>query len=87
VVVNPKFIWKSEELEEDSEVCLSIPGLEVPVFRPSEVRIKYQTLEGIEQEETMAGIKARIFQHEMDHLEGIVMTDRVEQWKQTGEYY
>jgi peptide deformylase len=74
--VNPEIVWTSEETSEDTEGCLSIPGREVTVRRPVAVKVagcdEMGTPIEIEAEELMA----RMFQHEIDHLNGILIIDR-----------
>jgi len=82
--VNPVFDWKSEELETDSEGCISIPKLRGDVERPASVTITAQDVDGntftVEQAE---GLFARALQHENDHLDGILFVDRVSPMKKT----
>ena len=59
------------------EGCLSFPGLFLPVRRPESVTIKYQDMNGEQQEKTFSGLSARIVLHEYDHMEGIVFTSKV----------
>ncbi len=76
VYVNPE-ILTSESSENVEEGCLSIPGLRTEVDRPSKIRVKYQTLTGEVIEEELEGLLARVFQHEYDHLVGILFIDRI----------
>jgi peptide deformylase len=75
-VVNPKLEWASGEQEVAEEGCLSLPGVAVDVERPIHVRVKArdETGEGILLE--ASGLEARVIQHEMDHLEGVLILDR-----------
>ena len=73
--INPKIIWKSEILREGEEGCLSIPDAYQPVKRSLVITIQFQNLEGILRTETIEGFAAVIFQHEIDHLNGILFTD------------
>ena len=59
------------------EGCLSIPGKFTWIERPSKVRVKFQTVEGEYKYWCLHKMDARVFLHEYDHLEGILMTDRV----------
>jgi peptide deformylase len=70
-LVNPRILWRSDELETRPEGCLSIPGYEVPVTRPA--RINLDT--GLEIV-TLDGLAARAAQHEIDHLNGVLILDR-----------
>ena len=77
-IINPQIISYSEELQDGWEGCLSIPGLRAPVLRHSAVKVKYFDREGNEIEAILEDFVARIFQHEFDHIEGIVFIDRLE---------
>ncbi len=77
-VINPQIISASEELVKGWEGCLSIPGLRAPVLRHRAVRISYFDRDGNEYEAVLEDFVARIFQHEFDHIEGIVFLDRLE---------
>jgi peptide deformylase len=76
-LVNPVIEWSSEELETAEEGCLSLPGVHVEVERPARVRVRAQdeTGKGIEIE--AEGLEARVIQHEIDHLEGVLILDRI----------
>ena len=75
VCINPRIEKSSEEISVRGEGCLSYPGERVMVERPVEVRVTYQNLRGTKVKKKFNGILARCFQHEMDHLDGIVMGD------------
>lgn len=75
VFINPEVVFLSEELVEMEEGCLSIPGVYVKKTRPSSVTIKYRNLAGHPHLETHTGLTARIILHEIDHLDGVLMTD------------
>lgn len=77
-MINPEILWRSPELEKGWEGCLSIPGLRGPVPRHTRIAVRYLTRTGELREEEYEGFLARIFQHEFDHLQGIVFVDRVE---------
>ena len=77
VVINPEFLWKSEETVKMEEGCLSIPGIYADLFRPSRVRLRYQDVEGNFHEEELSEYAARIVQHEADHLEGVLFVDHL----------
>lgn len=76
-VVNPEFLWFSEETEDMEEGCLSVPGMYFPVTRPARVRLRANTVAGETIEREAEGFVARIFQHETDHLDGILFIDRL----------
>ena len=78
IVVNPIIEERSEAQEKDVEGCLSIPGIGVEVERPVAVTLKGQDLSGAPMRVEAKGRLARIFQHEMDHLDGILMLDRTD---------
>lgn len=78
----PEAIVNPEILSSDGEVvieegCLSIPGIREEVKRPEFIRVKYQDVQGNSHEEELDGLKARVFQHEIDHLHGIFFVDRI----------
>lgn len=75
---NPTIVWRSEETQEGEEGCLSIPGVYFPVVRAMHVRVEAQDVFGNHVVEEAAEFEARIFQHEIDHLDGILFVDRLE---------
>ena len=77
VMINPSILERSEEVDSAEEGCLSIPGIHEMVVRPKKIKIKYQDTEFKEHTEEYEGYKARVIQHEYDHLEGHLFTDRV----------
>jgi peptide deformylase len=77
-MLNPEIVWKSDETEKGWEGCLSVPGLRGQVPRSSRIGVRYLNREGKVCEEELAGFVARIFQHEYDHISGLVFLDRVE---------
>ena len=76
--INP-VILKSEGTENLEEGCLSIPGIRAEVERPFTIQVRYQDLQGNVIEETLEGLLARVFQHEYDHLNGVLFVDRIPQ--------
>ncbi len=76
-LVNPEIVWASEETEEAEEGCLSLPGTYYPVTRAIAVKVRAQELSGAPIEKEAEGFLARIFQHEIDHLDGILFIDRL----------
>ena len=76
VYVNP-VLSHFEGEEEQEEGCLSLPGIHVNVNRGKQVRIQAQDLEGRPIEEVATGFVARVWQHEFDHLNGTLLTDRM----------
>jgi peptide deformylase len=82
MVVNPEIQRQSREQVLGTEGCLSIPGLAGDVQRAEEVTVKGVSRRGQPMKIKASGWLARIFQHEIDHLEGVLFTDRAEQvWK------
>jgi len=76
-LINPVYITKSEDELMDTESCLSIPGVDGKVKRHREVSISYMDRYGIEHTITRSGNMARCIQHELDHLDGILFTDKL----------
>jgi peptide deformylase len=78
ILVNPIVKPLSEETFEVSEGCLSIPDLRGRLRRSAEIEVEYTTREGERRSEMFRGLSAGTFQHEQDHLDGILFVDRVE---------
>jgi peptide deformylase len=76
-LVNPVVEWSSEELETAEEGCLSLPGVHVEVERPARVRVRAQDETGASVELEADGLRARVIQHEVDHLDGVLILDRI----------
>ena len=76
-LVNPELEWTSEELEIAEEGCLSLPGVHVEVERPARVRVRARDRAGGELEIEAEGLRARVIQHEIDHLDGVLILDRI----------
>lgn len=74
-MINPVFTYESEETSEYSEGCLSIPNVDADIVRPKAVRVRYLDRDLVEKEEDFDDFAARMIQHEMDHLDGVVFTD------------
>jgi peptide deformylase len=83
-LVNPVLEWSSQETEVAEEGCLSLPGVHVEVQRPAQVRVRARDAHGEELLVEAEGLQARVIQHEMDHLDGVLILDRIsrEQRKQ-----
>lgn len=75
--INPKIVWRSELLRKGMEGCLSIPEDRGDVYRNYTIKITYFDLKGNFKEEIVEGFTAVVFQHEADHLNGILFTDRI----------
>jgi peptide deformylase len=76
-LVNPVLEWKSEELAAAEEGCLSLPGVHVEVERPAQVRVRALDETGHRREIEAEGLEARVIQHEIDHLDGVLILDRI----------
>ena len=75
-LVNPVLEWSSKEKETSEEGCLSLPGVGVEVERPVHVRVKALDERGNPILVEASGLEARVMQHEMDHLDGVLIVDR-----------
>jgi peptide deformylase len=80
-MINPQILYHSEETVKDWEGCLSIPGIRGLVSRYREIEVEYITRDGEKKQKVFTDFIARIFQHELDHLDGIVFIDRIETTK------
>ena len=76
VLVNPEIEWSGDEVETMEEGCLSLPGVGVEVERPVNVRVKAQDEHGAALTIEASGLEARVIQHEVDHLDGVLILDR-----------
>jgi peptide deformylase len=77
VIVNPVIEPLDDELEWINEGCLSVPNLRGEVPRHVSVRVRYLDRDGVEHDEVRRGLTAGTFQHELDHLDGVLFVDRV----------
>lgn len=77
-MINPTLIAHSEEQVKDWEGCLSVPGMRGLIPRYQAIEIAYTTQDGQRQQQQLTDFVARIFQHEFDHLNGLVFLDRLE---------
>src|SRR5919112_25237 len=75
-LVNPEIEWSGEETEVVEEGCLSLPAVHVEVERPVHVRVKAKDEYGEDIEVEASGLEARVIQHELDHLDGVLILDR-----------
>jgi peptide deformylase len=75
-LVNPRLVESSDERESDDEGCLSLQGVVIPVERHERVTIEATDPEGKEIRLELEGLPARIAQHELDHLDGVLILDR-----------
>jgi peptide deformylase len=77
-MINPKILSRSNEAVKGWEGCLSIPGIRGSVPRDRAIEVEYTDRHGKLQKQQLTDFVARIFQHELDHLDGIVFLDRLE---------
>jgi peptide deformylase len=84
VLVNPEIEWRSEDAATAEEGCLSIPGVVVDVERPLFVRAHAVDVRGEPLVIEASGLEARVIQHEVDHLDGVLMLDRTERDQRKG---
>jgi peptide deformylase len=77
-IVNPEVEWSSENIEKDIEGCLSLPEVRVEVGRPHAVTVSGRDPSGAPVRIRAEGLLARIFQHEIDHLDGVLILDRTD---------
>ena len=77
VMINPQILERSVEEIAGEEGCLSIPGIHETVLRAEKIKIKYLDEQFMEHSDEFEGYKARVVQHEYDHLEGNLFTDKV----------
>lgn len=75
-LVNPELDWQADESEPAEEGCLSIPGIHVEVERPVHVRVNAVDEFGDDLVVEASGLEARVIQHEVDHLNGVLILDR-----------
>ncbi|MGE5857938.1 MAG: peptide deformylase [Solirubrobacterales bacterium] len=84
VLVNPEIEWHSDDLVTAEEGCLSLPGVIVDVERPLHVRARALDVHGEPLSIEASGLEARVIQHEVDHLDGVLMLDRTERDQRRG---
>jgi peptide deformylase len=77
VIVNPEIVWESRQMVDAIEACLSIPGYLGEVSRHESIRVRAQDRHGKKFRLRLSGWDARIFQHEIDHLNGVLYIDRL----------
>ena len=80
-IVNPKIIWKSEEVITREEGCLSIPGYFAEITRPAKCRIQYLDYNGNEKEDEVDNLLSTCIQHEVDHCDGVLFIDYLSKLK------
>lgn len=85
IMINPEIIWHSDTSNIDVEWCLSLPGIEGKVKRYNQVKVRFFEPSGKELVKTYKWFDARIIQHEVDHLDGILFIDKAENvWRLKG---
>jgi len=77
ICINPKIMEAKSETAVDWEGCLSAPGLWGQVTRPDIIKVAYYDEGGTSQTKWLSGVGSRVFQHELDHLDGILFVDRM----------
>jgi peptide deformylase len=76
--VNPEIVWSSTTTMSREERCLSIPNTPKEVMRPDRVGARYLDRDGVSREGEMTGLVAMVIQHEVDHLDGVLILDRAD---------
>ena len=79
ILFNPEIVWSSDILVDFNEGCLSVPGVFDDVKRPDSIKVKYRNSKGKPVCEKIDGLLARIVQHEIDHLDGVLFVDYLKQ--------
>ena len=74
-LINPKILKKSREKAIDQEGCLSLPGVWLMIPRSTEITLSYIDAKGKKQERVLKNFDARVVQHEVDHLDGVLIVD------------
>src|SRR5437588_1058987 len=82
-LINPELEWTGSEKEPMEEGCLSLPGVLVDVDRPIHVRVRALDADGEEMVVEASGLEARVIQHEIDHLDGVLILDRTSREQRT----
>jgi peptide deformylase len=83
-MINPRLLSHGEQMVKDWEGCLSVPNTRGLVPRYQQIEVEYTTRSGEVKQEILTDFIARIFQHELDHLDGIIFTDRL---RDSGDLY
>jgi peptide deformylase len=83
-LVNPELEWTSDELAVAEEGCLSLPGVVLDVERPLHVRVRAQDASGAPLVVEGSGLEARVIQHEIDHLDGVLILERTTREQRKG---
>jgi peptide deformylase len=80
VCFNPKIVHFGDTVVQLEEGCVTYPGMIVKVKRPQSIRVRYHMANGDVRTDTFTGMSARIFQHELDHLDGIMFYERANRY-------
>ncbi|HSI79563.1 MAG TPA: peptide deformylase [Solirubrobacterales bacterium] len=83
-IANPAIEWVSDELEVAEEGCLSLPGIGLDVERPVHARVRAADINGEPLLLEASGLEARVLQHEVDHLDGVLILDRADRAQRKG---
>ncbi len=83
VLINPEIVEESDVEVLMNEGCLSVPGIHEDIYRPEEVTVRYMDQNWQPREEHLGGWPARVVQHELDHLDGMVFTDHLSALRKT----
>ena len=76
-LINPDITWRGKETDTMEEGCLSLPDVWLQITRPLDIILQFETPKGKKRELKLSGFDARVVQHEVDHLDGILIVDRV----------
>ena len=82
IIINPEIMWKSKLLQislKDGEQCLSVPKKSVKILRSYLIRVRYLDVNGKTVKRTLRGMQSIVFQHEFDHLNGVLITHKEKQ--------
>lgn len=85
--VNPEIVEYGDQMELGGEGCLSVPDFSGDVWRAQRIAIRYRDSQFLQHDEVIEGFTAVIFQHEIDHLDGILYIDRMEEDEEEGGPY
>ncbi|MFH1401488.1 MAG: peptide deformylase [Parcubacteria group bacterium] len=81
ILINPRIVGKSKEAETEEEGCLSAPGIFLKIKRAKGVKVEAKNIEGKVMKIEAEGLPARILQHEIDHLNGVLFFNRISFWQ------
>ena len=77
VLINPEILERGGDETTYEEGCLSFPSVYAEIRRPDRCKVRFHTVDGVEHEEEFTGFPSRVVQHEYDHLEGVLLVDRM----------